>query len=41
MIECARENLIDIIVTNNIKDYKNGNFPVFTPKELVDIWSKN
>jgi len=41
MIEYARENGLDIIVTNNIKDYKNGHYPVFTPKELVDIWSRS
>ena len=40
LIETCRENLMDVIVTNNIKDFKGAHFPVFTPKELNNIWAK-
>lgn len=39
-IEAAKEALLDCIVTNNKKDFKNCGIAVFTPKELNEIWSK-
>ena len=39
LIQTAKENLLDAIVTNNIKDFKNAGIPVFTPKQLCEIWS--
>ena len=41
LVETCKENLLDIIVTNNIKDFKGAHFPVFTPQELCSIWTKS
>ena len=35
IIEMAKEELLDAIVTNNKKDFEKGDIPVFTPKEIV------
>lgn len=39
LVEAARENGLDIIVTNNISDFKYSPIRAFTPKQLCDIWS--
>ena len=36
IIEAAKEEMLDVIVTNNKKDFYKGNVPVFTPKEIVE-----
>lgn len=36
-IQAAKENLLDVIVTNNIKDFKDRGIPVFTPKEISTL----
>lgn len=36
----AEENLCDAIITFNKKDYQQTHLPVFTPKEICDIWTK-
>ena len=40
-IEAAKEAMLDCIITNNKKDFKNGGIPVYTPKEINDIWDKS
>lgn len=37
LIEAANENLLDAIVTNNVKDFKKSNLPVFTPLQLLEL----
>lgn len=37
LIQTAKENLLDAIVTNNIKDFAFRGVPVFTPKEIVSL----
>ena len=37
IIEAAKEEMLDAIVTNNKKDFENGNIPVFTPEEIVRL----
>ena len=39
-IEAAKEAMLDCIITSNKKDFKNSNFPVYTPKEINEIWEK-
>lgn len=34
-IQAAKEAMVDAIVTNNIKDFRNGGVPVCTPREIV------
>ena len=34
MVEAAKREMADLIVTNNIKDFKKARFPVWTPKEF-------
>lgn len=38
IIEAAKEELLDAIVTNNKRDFENAGFPVFTPKEIVGCY---
>ena len=35
IVEAAKEELLDAIVTNNKKDYELSDIPIFTPKEIV------
>ena len=37
IIEAAKEEMLDAIVTNNKKDFKGVTFPVFTPEEIVRL----
>ena len=37
LIEAAKRELLDAIITNNTKDFKNCEVPVFTPKEFNRI----
>ena len=37
MIESAKRNGIDCIVTRNAKDFKNSSIPVYTPMEFLRI----
>ncbi len=39
-IEAAKRNMLDAIITDDIKDYKDAGIPVFTPSEIVDIWMR-
>ena len=36
-LEAAKREMADLIITNNIKDFKNAKFPIWTPKEFNDI----
>ena len=38
LAESCERNFIDVIVTNNIKDYEKSRVPAFTPKELLRIY---
>ena len=35
IVQTAREEMLDAIITNNVRDFKNTGFPVFAPKEIV------
>lgn len=35
IIQAAKENLLDAIVTNNIKDFENRGIPTYTPKDIM------
>lgn len=35
IIEAAKEEMLDVIVTNNKKDFLGSLFPVFTPEEIM------
>ncbi len=35
LIQTAKEEMVDAIVTNNIKDFENRGVPVFTPKNII------
>ena len=37
IVEAAKESLSDLIITNNIKDFENCHFPVWTPKEFNEV----
>lgn len=37
LVEIAKKEIIDLIVTNNIKDFKNASFPVWTPKYFNEV----
>lgn len=37
MIQAAKEEMLDAIITNNIKDYQNSGVPVFTPKQIIEF----
>lgn len=37
MIQTAKEELLDAVITNNIKDYENRGIPVFTPEQIVSL----
>ena len=41
LIQTAKEELLDAIITNNIKDFENRGVPVFTPKEIVMLSNAN
>ena len=38
LIQTAKENLLDAIVTNNKKDFLNCGVPVFSPEEIVSLY---
>ena len=40
IVEAAKREMLDLIVTNNIKDFKNSRFPVWTPKEFNEVLEK-
>ena len=40
-INAAEEAFCLAIITFNKKDYLKANIPVFTPKEICEIWSRN
>lgn len=37
IINAAKENLMDAIVTNNTKDFRDKTMPCFTPQEIIKI----
>jgi len=37
LIQSAKENLMDAIITNNKKDYKDSSIPVFSPDEVISL----
>ena len=37
MIQAAKEELLDAVITNNVKDFKDRGVPVFTPEEIVSL----
>lgn len=37
IVEAARNGMMNLIITNNLKDYRNCSFPVMTPKEYNEI----
>lgn len=37
----AEEAMCDAIITFNKKDFENSKLPVFTPEEIIDVWSKS
>ena len=37
MIQAAKEEMLDAVVTNNIKNYVNRGSPVFTPKSIISL----
>ena len=37
IVQAAKEEMLDAIITNNIKDFDNRGVPVFTPKGIVNI----
>ena len=37
LIQAAKEELLDAIVTSNKKDFINRGLPIFTPKEIVSL----
>ena len=39
IVQTAKEELADAIITNNTKDYTNKGIPVFTPKDIVKLSS--
>ncbi len=41
LIESAKRNLLDAIITNNKDDFLDGGVPVFTPKEAVYYLKKS
>ncbi|MBR5997196.1 MAG: PIN domain-containing protein [Bacilli bacterium] len=36
IIQAAKEELLDAVVTSNIKDFENRGIPVFTPQSIVN-----
>ena len=40
MLEAAKRTFVDAIITNNVKDFKNDEMPVITPKEYNEIIAK-
>ena len=38
LIQTAKENLLDGIVTNNKKDFLNCGVPVFSPEEIISLY---
>ena len=38
LIQTAKENLLDAIVTNNKKDFLNCGVPIFSPEEIVTLY---
>ena len=41
IIEAAKESMVDAIVTNNKKDFKLSEVPVFSPREIVEYLNNN
>ena len=39
--ESAKRHLIDVIITNNKKDFRKGDIPTFTPKEIMGFITNN
>jgi hypothetical protein len=37
----AAGNKMDVILTRNVRDYKNSEVPVMTPDEFLNTLSKN
>ena len=37
LVESAKRELLDLIVTNNIKDFEDADFPVWTPERFNEI----
>lgn len=40
IVEAAKREMMNLIVTNNIKDFKDCKFPVWTPKEFNEVIEK-
>lgn len=40
IVEAAKREMATLIITNNVKDFKNSNFPVWTPKEFNEVIRK-
>ena len=40
IIEAAKESFIDLIITNNIKDFAKSGIPVLSPKDFVNIFKE-
>lgn len=38
--ECAKEIQADLILTSNIKDFKNAGIPVMTPEQFCNKYSR-
>lgn len=41
IIQAAKEEMVDAIITSNIKDFENRGIPVLTPKQIVSMSSFN
>ena len=41
IVESAKREMIDLIITNNVKDFEKTNFPIWTPKEFNDVINRN
>lgn len=39
LVQSATEELLDAIVTNNVKDFKNSKLPAYTPKDIISLVS--
>ena len=37
IVQAAKEEMLDAVITNNIKDFENRGIPVFTPKDIVSL----
>ena len=41
IIEAAKEEMLDVIVSNNKKDFTKSGFPIFTPTEMLSLTNIN